>query len=58
MKFTWIAALALIGSAMALPAKEPAKLPSGATCTKDGKLGICESGICVQDIHDSQGKCK
>jgi hypothetical protein len=67
MKFSWIATLALFGAAMAMPAKQEAKvclntlsshnpgdanslsyqLPSGAPCTKDGKMGICESNVCI-----------
>jgi hypothetical protein len=58
MKFSWIATLALFGAVMAMPAKQEAKLPSGAPCTKDGKMGICESNVCIQDVHASQGKCK
>ncbi|KAL4880588.1 hypothetical protein BJY04DRAFT_219060 [Aspergillus karnatakaensis] len=59
MKFLWIATLALAGSAMAMPAQAKAKtLAPGAACTKDGKMGVCQSGICIQDVHASQGVCK
>ncbi|KAL2858599.1 hypothetical protein BJY01DRAFT_241929 [Aspergillus pseudoustus] len=58
MKLSWIASFALIGTAIAIPAQQAAKLPSGAPCTKDGNMGICESNLCIQDVNASQGKCK
>ncbi|RDW65661.1 uncharacterized protein DSM5745_09400 [Aspergillus mulundensis] len=54
MNFSWIATLALIGTAMAAGNN----LPAGAPCTKDGKMGTCQSGLCIQDVHASQGTCK
>ncbi|KAL5344118.1 hypothetical protein BJX70DRAFT_352618 [Aspergillus crustosus] len=65
MKLSWIATLALIGSAIAMPAQsaehkqsKAKTLAPGAPCTKDGKMGICQSNICIQDVHDDQGVCK
>ncbi|KAL4865414.1 hypothetical protein BDV12DRAFT_200158 [Aspergillus spectabilis] len=61
MKFSWIATLALIGSAVAMPAQLQSKaktLAPGTPCTKDGKMGNCQSGVCIQDVHDNQGVCK
>ncbi|KAL3434506.1 hypothetical protein BDV09DRAFT_195713 [Aspergillus tetrazonus] len=54
MNFSWLATLALIGTAMAAGKT----LPAGAPCTKDGKMGICESGVCIQDVNADQGHCK
>ncbi|KAI9368135.1 hypothetical protein BJX61DRAFT_546834 [Aspergillus egyptiacus] len=74
MKFSWIAALALFGTAMAIPQAETTPgpsakasgaaaaaadlLPAGAPCTKDGSMGICESGVCIQDVNANQGTCQ
>ncbi|KAL4808089.1 hypothetical protein BDV18DRAFT_134244 [Aspergillus unguis] len=59
MNFSWLATLALIGTAMAIPGGQGGgKLPSGATCEKSGKGGICQSGLCIQDVNANQGKCK
>ncbi|KAL4952258.1 hypothetical protein BDW69DRAFT_185576 [Aspergillus filifer] len=52
MNFSWLATLALVGTAVA------ANLPAGAPCTKDGKMGTCQSGLCIQEPNAAQGKCK
>ncbi|KAB8073702.1 hypothetical protein BDV29DRAFT_157332 [Aspergillus leporis] len=53
MRFSFIAAFAFVGIALA-----QAKLPSGQPCNKDGNLGVCESGLCVQLPDQPQGKCQ
>ncbi|KAB8229159.1 hypothetical protein ETB97_010358 [Aspergillus alliaceus] len=55
MRFIFIAALALVGSAFASP---QAKLPAGQPCKQDGSLGVCDSGLCVQLPGQPQGVCK
>ncbi|KAL4940424.1 hypothetical protein BDV06DRAFT_224071 [Aspergillus oleicola] len=54
MNFSWLATLALVGTAVAAGGK----LPSGASCSKDGKMGTCQSGLCIQEPNAAQGKCK
>ncbi|OJJ54224.1 hypothetical protein ASPSYDRAFT_93985 [Aspergillus sydowii CBS 593.65] len=59
MKLSWIAALAFIGSAIAVPAESNNKqLGPGDQCKKDGSLGICSSKVCVQQPDDKVGHCK
>ncbi|KAE8154000.1 hypothetical protein BDV25DRAFT_136368 [Aspergillus avenaceus] len=55
MRFILIAALALVGAAFAAPQD---KIPSGQPCNKDGSMGVCESGLCVQLPDQTQGVCQ
>ncbi|BCS27765.1 uncharacterized protein APUU_60813A [Aspergillus puulaauensis] len=52
MRFFFISTV-LLGAAFA-----QAKLPAGAPCKKDGSLGVCTSGLCVQTPNQAQGVCK
>ncbi|GKZ31318.1 hypothetical protein AbraIFM66950_011713 [Aspergillus brasiliensis] len=62
MKFSIFATLAFLGLALASPAANSANtatsLPSGATCNKDGSMGNCASGLCIQNPEDSTGTCQ
>ncbi|BCR98748.1 uncharacterized protein AKAW2_40431S [Aspergillus luchuensis] len=62
MKFSIFATLAFLGLALASPAANSASntatLPSGATCNKDGSMGNCQSGLCVQEENASTGTCQ
>ncbi|KAE8151571.1 hypothetical protein BDV25DRAFT_152458 [Aspergillus avenaceus] len=65
MRFSILATLALLGVAIAMPQQpeggkgdEVKTIPVGAPCTKDGSMGICEGGFCLQDEKDSQGTCQ
>ncbi|KAL7652006.1 Signal peptidase subunit family protein [Aspergillus niger] len=60
MKFSIFATLAFLGIALASPAANTATstLPSGATCNKDGSMGNCASGLCIQEENASTGTCQ
>ncbi|EAW11436.1 uncharacterized protein ACLA_091340 [Aspergillus clavatus NRRL 1] len=61
MRFSFLAALALVGTALAAPAgpnRSAATIPIGQTCNKDGSMGICESGYCLQDEKAATGTCQ
>ncbi|BDD62547.1 hypothetical protein MPDQ_004314 [Monascus purpureus] len=60
MRFTFIAALALIGTALANPVAQDSgkKIPIGQPCKKDGSMGICEGGFCLQAENQPQGTCQ
>ncbi|BCS17343.1 uncharacterized protein APUU_10171A [Aspergillus puulaauensis] len=60
MKLSWIAALAVVGTAIAVPAPggPSTQLKPGAPCKKDGSLGICPSKVCIQKPDQDQGHCK
>ncbi|KAF4257731.1 hypothetical protein KXX33_004726 [Aspergillus fumigatus] len=50
MRFTFFAALALLGTAFAAPTApttSTATIPAGQTCKKDGSMGVCQSGYCM-----------
>ncbi|RWQ98984.1 hypothetical protein C8Q69DRAFT_449391 [Paecilomyces variotii] len=53
MRFSFLAALALIGAAAAQNT-----IASGQPCKKDGSMGICQSGLCIQEPNQAQGVCK
>ncbi|GIJ82807.1 hypothetical protein Asppvi_001322 [Aspergillus pseudoviridinutans] len=50
MRFTFFAALALLGTALAAPTAPTtsrATIPAGQPCTKNGSMGVCQSGLCL-----------
>ncbi|PWY79703.1 hypothetical protein BO70DRAFT_397181 [Aspergillus heteromorphus CBS 117.55] len=66
MKFSILAVLALLNVAIATPVLNanaprdttPATLAAGATCNKDGSMGNCQSGFCLQDVNAATGVCQ
>ncbi|GFF57220.1 hypothetical protein IFM46972_10731 [Aspergillus udagawae] len=61
MRFTVLAALAILGTALAAPTAlttSTATIPAGQPCTKNGSMGVCQSGYCLQDEKASSGVCK
>ncbi|KAB8070555.1 hypothetical protein BDV29DRAFT_160325 [Aspergillus leporis] len=63
MRFSFLAALTLIGAAIAAPQQPQGSdaqksLPINAPCKKDGSMGICQGGFCLQDEKADQGVCK
>ncbi|KAB8209421.1 Antifungal peptide [Aspergillus parasiticus SU-1] len=63
MRFSFLAALTLISAAIAAPQQagnDAAQntLAIGAPCKKDGSMGICEGGFCLQDEKADQGVCQ
>ncbi|OQE20608.1 hypothetical protein PENSTE_c013G05588 [Penicillium steckii] len=52
MRFTFVI-LAIAGLSMAA-----SPIPAGGTCKKDGSMGNCQSGLCVQKANAATGKCK
>ncbi|KAF7119247.1 hypothetical protein CNMCM5793_008995 [Aspergillus hiratsukae] len=57
MRFTFLAALALLGTALAAPTAPTTStgtIPAGQPCTKDGSMGVCESGFCLVSYLHSQ----
>ncbi|KAL5359267.1 hypothetical protein BJX96DRAFT_174210 [Aspergillus floccosus] len=59
MKLTFLTTLALVGASLALPAQDAQKkIPEGQPCKKDGTMGVCATGYCLQDENANQGVCK
>ncbi|KAL4890021.1 hypothetical protein BDV59DRAFT_185520 [Aspergillus ambiguus] len=59
MKLTFLASLAFLGVALAVPAQSgQKKIPEGQPCKKDGSMGVCATGYCLQDANSNQGVCK
>ncbi|OJJ05177.1 hypothetical protein ASPVEDRAFT_86542 [Aspergillus versicolor CBS 583.65] len=58
MKLSFIAALAVLGTAVAVPAGPTTQLKPGAECKKDGSLGICPTKVCVQKPDQKVGHCE
>ncbi|RAH80587.1 hypothetical protein BO86DRAFT_410728 [Aspergillus japonicus CBS 114.51] len=66
--FVTLSLLALLGTAAASPTTAGAKekplaarvniLPNGATCNKDGSLGVCQSNFCMQNEGAATGVCR
>ncbi|KAI9924840.1 hypothetical protein ASPWEDRAFT_172197 [Aspergillus wentii DTO 134E9] len=55
MQFNFIAALALVGATLAAAQNS---IAIGQPCKKDGSMGVCEGGFCLQLANESQGVCK
>ncbi|KAE8359277.1 hypothetical protein BDV27DRAFT_162799 [Aspergillus caelatus] len=64
MRFSFLAALTLISAAIAAPQQQGGNdaaqntLAIGAACKKDGSMGICQGGFCLQDEKADQGVCQ
>ncbi|KAE8143611.1 hypothetical protein BDV38DRAFT_276694 [Aspergillus pseudotamarii] len=64
MRFSFLAALTLISAAIAAPQQQGGNdaaqntLAIGAPCKKDGSMGICQGGFCLQDEKADQGVCQ
>ncbi|KAE8392596.1 hypothetical protein ETB97_002157 [Aspergillus alliaceus] len=63
MRFSFLAAFTLITAALAAPQQQGGgsvqkTIPIGAPCKKDGTMGVCDGGFCLQDEKADQGVCK
>ncbi|KAL4914491.1 hypothetical protein BDW62DRAFT_204507 [Aspergillus aurantiobrunneus] len=65
MKLSFLAALTFLGIAVAVPSPDGGggggdkpTLKTGDPCKKDGSMGNCQSGVCIQTPQEDQGKCK
>ncbi|EEH16463.2 hypothetical protein PABG_06550 [Paracoccidioides brasiliensis Pb03] len=53
MKLSLLATIAIFSVALAQKG-----IPNGRPCKKDGSMGNCASGFCLQIQGESQGKCE